>query len=421
MKTGQKGVDLIKKFEGLRLVGYLCPANVPTVGYGTTGPNIRVGMRITEGEAEEFLRNSLIVIEQTIAKIVTVSLNQNEFDSLVSFAYNIGSSALRSSTLLKRLNAGEDKKLVAAEFLRWDKVNGSPVLGLTRRRKAEHDLFLTSVDLTKMTSSIFALQDTWLKREPAQSSDLPAEKKLFVPKGSAHQWDSIEQIAGEPHYKVHLNRHPEQPWWFWPTHFKIVNGDHPVASSPESAPKPTPVRPTPPPVLDVPYYSQRDNKKDPQRTCFSSSCAMMLKYLKPDSIKNDDEYINTVFSYGDTTEASVQLKALKHYGVTAQFKQTGSWHDLKDLIRDGIPVPIGILHKGRIDAPTGGGHWITVIGIWQNYQGCIVHDPFGELDLVGGEYMNSNGKALRYSQKNLGPRWMPEGDGSGWYIQAISW
>jgi hypothetical protein len=148
---------------------------------------------------------------------------------------------------------------------------------------------------------------------------------------------------------------------------------------------------------------------------------MLLKYLKPDSIKSDDEYIKTVFSYGDTTEASVQLRALKHYGVAAQFKQNGTWTDLTRLIRAGIPVPIGILHKGRVEAPSGGGHWITVIGIWKNYQGCIVHDPYGELDLVGGTYVSTDGKALRYSQKNLGPRWLPDGPKSGWHIEAISW
>lgn len=421
MKTGQKGIDLIKQYEGLRLVGYLCPANIPTVGYGTTGPNIRVGMRITEGEAEEFLRNSLTSIEQGLSRTVTVPLNQNEFDALVSFAYNVGSGALYSSTLLKLLNSGVDKKTVAAEFLRWDKVNGKPVLGLTRRRKSEHDLFLTPLDPTEMTSSIFAVEDTWLKREPLQASELPAEKKLFVPKGSAHQWDSIEQIAGEPHYKVHLTRHPEQPWWFWPSHFKIVNEGHPLAPTPPASSSTAVVGVAPPPVLNVPYYSQLDNSRDPYRTCFSSSCAMMLKYLKPKSIKSDDEYIDVVFNYGDTTDASVQLKALKHFGVTAQFKQTGSWSDLTRLIRVGIPIPIGFLHKGRVDAPTGGGHWLTVIGVWKNYQGVIVNDPFGELDLVGGTYINTNGKALRYSQKNLGPRWLPEGAKSGWYIEATSW
>jgi len=109
-------------------------------------------MRITEGEAEEYLRNSLTSIEQGIGKTVTVSLNQNEFDALVSFAYNVGSSALYNSTLIRLLNSETDKKTVAAEFFRWDKVNGKPILGLTRRRKAEHDLFLTLPNPIEMTS-----------------------------------------------------------------------------------------------------------------------------------------------------------------------------------------------------------------------------------------------------------------------------
>lgn len=413
MKTSQIGVDLIKRWEGLRLVGYLCSANVPTIGYGSTGPDVYVDMRITEEEAEARLKKSLVVIEDTLNNIVRVPLNQNEFDALVSFAYNVGYNALSRSTLLRLLNAGEKRTTVAAEFSRWDKVNGQPVPGLVNRREAERVLFLTPVKNLALASSIYALEDSWLKREPKQASALAPEQKLFVPKGSAHQWSLIEIVPGEAHYRVRLEQHPESPWWFWPPHFKIINDN---GSTP--APAPTPTESS---VLNVPYYSQLDNKKQPQRTCFSSSCAMLLKYLKPNSISGDDEYIDTVFKYGDTTEATAQIAALKHYGVTAAFRQNGSWSAVNKLLNERkVPVPMGILHKGRITKPSGG-HWIVAIGAWLNYQGYVVHDPYGELDLINGTYINTNGKALRYSQRNLGPRWLVEGPTSGWYIEALSW
>ena len=145
---------------------------------------------------------------------------------------------------------------------------------------------------------------------------------------------------------------------------------------------------------------------------------MLLKYLKPHSITNDDQYINTVFRHGDTTSAASQLAALEDYGVPADFKQNGGWSEIDALLTQGIPVPIGILHKGPVTKPSGGGHWIIVIGRNEDNTAYIVHDPFGDLDLVNGGYLSSNGKAKSYSKKNLGPRWLVESAKSGWYIKA---
>ena len=82
-------------------------------------------------------------------------------------------------------------------------------------------------------------------------------------------------------------------------------------------------------------------------------------------------------------------------------------------------MPLGILHHGGVDNPTGGGHWITAVGLTGDLSKVVVHDPFGDLDLVTGRYISGNGKYLNYSKKNLGPRWMVEkGYSSGWYIRA---
>lgn len=139
MKTNDKGLNLIKDFEGCRLKAYLCPAGVWTIGYGHT-QGVKPDMVITQLDAERFLRQDLKRFEDAISTLVKVSLTPNQFSALVSFVYNVGINAFKNSTLLRKLNQ-KDYKGAANELLRWDKVNGKPLLGLTKRRIAEKDLF----------------------------------------------------------------------------------------------------------------------------------------------------------------------------------------------------------------------------------------------------------------------------------------
>ena len=169
-------------------------------------------------------------------------------------------------------------------------------------------------------------------------------------------------------------------------------------------------------VLNVPYFSQRDNYRDASRTCFSSSCAMLCKFLKPTSIKGDDDYVKYVFSIGDSTDASVQVQTLKHFGVSARFATNLSFSTLDSLLSQGIPVPIGILHHGPSSAPSGGGHWAIVVG--KEGDKYIVNDPWGEIDNATGTYPSTNGNRVKYSKNLLKARWTVEGDGSGWGVVA---
>jgi GH24 family phage-related lysozyme (muramidase) len=139
-KMNEAGRNLLKEFEGLRLDAYLCPAGVWTIGYGSTF-GVHPGDRITPAEAETLLIKDLDQFEKGVAKLVKVPLSTNQFSALVSFAYNLGLGALEESTLLRVLNKG-DYQAAANELLRWDKANGVPLAGLTRRRKAERELFL---------------------------------------------------------------------------------------------------------------------------------------------------------------------------------------------------------------------------------------------------------------------------------------
>ena len=140
MRLNERGLELIKSFEGLKLKAYLCPAGVPTIGYGCT-EGVKMGMTITLEQAESMLLAELEEFDAGVTKLVKVELTGDEHSALVAFAYNVGLGALKSSTLLKMLNAG-DKAGAAEQFLRWNKAKGKVLAGLTRRRKAERALFL---------------------------------------------------------------------------------------------------------------------------------------------------------------------------------------------------------------------------------------------------------------------------------------
>lgn len=140
MKTSETGLNLIKKFEGFRAEAYKCPAGVWTIGYGHTN-GVKKGMIIDELKAGTFLSIDVQKYEYAINTSVKVKLNQNQFDALVSFVYNVGTGAFKKSTMLKFLNE-KHFPLAAGQFDRWNKVKGVVCQGLVNRRKSEKELFL---------------------------------------------------------------------------------------------------------------------------------------------------------------------------------------------------------------------------------------------------------------------------------------
>jgi len=139
MKISQEGLSLIKKFEGCELEAYRCAANVLTIGYGST-KGVKEGDTITQEEADSLLLHEMDEYEGYVKDSVTVDLNQNQFDALVSWVFNLGPSNLKASTLLKVLNA-KDYEGVPAQIKRWNKAGGKVLQGLIRRREAESLLF----------------------------------------------------------------------------------------------------------------------------------------------------------------------------------------------------------------------------------------------------------------------------------------
>lgn len=145
-KTGSEGIKLIKFFEGFRAKPYLCPAKVATIGYGATYyPN---GKKVTlndpaidEVYASQLLQNMLDIYEKAVDSFCRDDITQNQFDALVSFAYNLGIGALKSSTLLKKVNANPNDPTIRDEFNRWVMAGGKKLPGLVKRRVAEADLY----------------------------------------------------------------------------------------------------------------------------------------------------------------------------------------------------------------------------------------------------------------------------------------
>jgi len=147
-KLSQKGLDLIKQFEGLKLKPYLCPASIPTIGFGNTyypdGTKVKLtDTPITKEKAEELLKFLLVTYEKAVDSFCRDDISQGNFDALTSFAYNLGNGNLQKSTLIKKVNANPLDVTIADEFMKWNKANGTVLKGLTLRRQAEANLYFS--------------------------------------------------------------------------------------------------------------------------------------------------------------------------------------------------------------------------------------------------------------------------------------
>ena len=141
MRISEHGIQTIKNFEGLSLKAYRCPAGVWTIGWGSTA-GVTAGMTITLAQAEDMLRAEVERFEKAVNRLVEVPLSQNQFDALVSFAYNVGDGALARSTLLRLLNQG-DYDAVPGQLARWTHGGGRVLPGLVKRRRMEGELWMS--------------------------------------------------------------------------------------------------------------------------------------------------------------------------------------------------------------------------------------------------------------------------------------
>lgn len=180
MKINKKGLEMIKEFESLRLKSYLDTGGVWTIGYGSTGADIGENLVWTEAQAEDRFCRDLSKFERGVSDLIKININENQFSALVSFAYNVGLSALQKSTLLKKLNSG-DFDGAAKEFLRWNKDNGKVIKGLTRRREAEKTLFEEQPcqqTTTATSGDILTLTEIQTEIKPTPQSQ--SQKTIFA-------------------------------------------------------------------------------------------------------------------------------------------------------------------------------------------------------------------------------------------------
>lgn len=403
MKISAAGLKLIKEFEGLRLTAYVCPAGVLTIGYGSTGSHVMPGKSITRAQADALLLKNLARFEAGVSELITKPLTQGQFDALVSFAFNLGCGALEESTLRRRLNGGEEPNTVIAQELpKWVKAGGATLPGLVRRRAAEVELATSGgvAPAAAATVTIKAMQTTLLKKRAVPGTELAPDEHSVVAPGKTYAGCKVLGQDGM-HTLLELPGGAGQ-WYVFPSHWE---GFEPKPGGGGR-------------VLAVKYQSQRDNKTsgadNANRTCFSSSCAMLAMTVKPGSVANDDDYIQKRQKFGDSTDANVQVACLRSLGIGARFTVMANNTTIQNQIDRGIPVPVGILHHGTAANPSGQGHWICVIGY--DAKGFVVHDPWGEIDHASGTYLSTNGASLHYSYGLFDSRWTVTGGNDGWAV-----
>ncbi len=259
-------------------------------------------------------------------------------------------------------------------------------------------------------STLTILQTTIFKRSPLQSAQLPDADKATVMAGVNFELSAYKLEQG--HLKITLKNPKDwiggrNTWYVFATHVKVVEpqGATLAVSAKQRA---SGVK------LAVPFFSQVDNKFEPMRTCNTSSCAMAAKFLGA-KISGDDEYYRHVIKYGDTTDHNAQTSALEDVGIISIWHTDLGFDDLDKSLELGLPVVIGILHRGSLENPTGG-HMVVVIGknsIGGNY---VVNDPYGSLLDPKGAYTGdvSNGNGAVYPRQVLARRWLVDGAATGW-------
>ncbi|MGB0873619.1 MAG: glycoside hydrolase family protein [Synechococcus sp.] len=392
-----QAVEMVKHFEGLHLRAYRCPAQVLTNGYGRTGPTVHEGQVITEAVADQWLREDLVKYGEHVERLLP-DMPFHTYCALTSFTFNCGAGALERSTLRLRILAGEDPYVVLPEELpKWVKAGGRTLAGLVRRRKAE--VLHAQLDGPRGQPE-----------EPEPQWDDTAAPVSLLPffewfRGQPHQVAAVEELEAVLKELEPALLFDDQPWVR-----QYRNKANRVVE------------------LPVPYQLQYDSQIPGMgsRMCFSSANAMLVEYLKPGLLRGeqaDDTFVGIVERHGDTTSAEAQVAALLDCGIHASFRVDGTEATILEQLGKGVPVPIGILHKGdlRKEGPRGFGHWVLVVGVDVDADHYVVHDPAGRLNVQGGFYERDAdllaGRFARYPMDQLNDRWMVGGDG-GWFIEV---
>ena len=144
-----KGIAIIRKYEGLRLQAYICPSGLATIGFGATffenGSRVQLGDKITRDRADQLLFFQVKLFADEVQRIVKVKLDENQLGALVSFCFNVGGAAFAKSTLAKKVNANPSDSTIRNEFMRWTRGGGKVLPGLVKRREEEANLYYAAI------------------------------------------------------------------------------------------------------------------------------------------------------------------------------------------------------------------------------------------------------------------------------------
>lgn len=239
------------------------------------------------------------------------------------------------------------------------------------------------------------LVDTFAKQSTASAKSLTADQIYTLKKGE--EYDILKHsptIAGHRRVTFAKPLGGFQDWLVFDDHVEC-EGEKPLKID----------------LNKLKYYSQRDNRDDWWRQCNSSTHAMLLNYLKPDSVASDDEYYQDyVAPFGNTTDWTIHTKALKKFGIESVFRTDLDFDDLDRSLELGFPVPIGVYHKGTINnIDLHSGHVLLIVGKQEDTY--IAYDPWGN----GFSYEDHNGKGVEYpASPSLERRWLTDGERTGW-------
>ena len=416
--------QLIQSFEGLELRSYPDPGSggAPwTCCWGHTGPDVQPNQTYTSSDCERLFSSDLARFEQGVEALLP-GLPQHQFCALVSWAFNVGLHAVQASSLRWRIQAGEPSALVIEQELpRWNKGASGVLAGLNRRRAAEVEHAITADPDAPAISETAAVPET--ASDPAATTTTAIALADFFSHYAAlpHQRQAIALLQHA------LQGHPVlEASHAWVQTYRTPTTPEQARAESQQERSATTIQ------LSVPYFPQHDSDTaHGDRMCFSSTNAMLLESLRPGSLTSarsgphqqpDDLYLRHLLNHhGDTTSAAAQIQALRHWGISARFRTDGTPQHLIAQLQRGIPIPIGVLHKGSWQQPTGGGHWLLIVGIDTTTEQWIVHDPAGEMHVRSGGYgprSATAGRFIRYSFEGLNARWLIEGPASGWFIQA---
>ena len=144
-----KGIAIIRKYEGLKLRAYICPSGLPTIGYGATfymnGSRVQIGDVITIDHADKLLHFQVKLFADEVRRTVKSNINENQLGALVSFCFNVGGAAFAKSTLARKVNANPSDPTIRNEFMRWTRGGGKVLPGLVKRREEEANLYYDSI------------------------------------------------------------------------------------------------------------------------------------------------------------------------------------------------------------------------------------------------------------------------------------